>query len=100
MRRGIRPSAIAETSSVPECTTFAEGPTAANEIKLQIQPKVTFSQGKAVKASLNWGKIEAPKIAETAFVVCDGGGQRPRVLQSIVAHDSNEFMRCMELKQE
>src|SRR5262249_6473257 len=34
-----------------------------SEVRLQIQPKVTFKQGKAVKASLNWGKIERRKLA-------------------------------------
>jgi hypothetical protein len=47
-----------------------EGETATHEVKLQIQPKVTFSQGKAVKATLNWGKIAAPRLAKT------GGRQR------------------------
>ena len=40
------------------------GDTATHEVKLQIQPKVTFKQGKAVKTSLNWGKIEAPKLRQ------------------------------------
>ena len=44
-----------------------EGEKEKYEVKLQIQPKVTFKQGKAVKASLNWGKIEAPKLAKTAL---------------------------------
>ena len=56
-----------------------EGLTATKKVKVQIQPKVTFSQGKAVKASLNWGKIEAPRIAKTALGL--------RRLQSIIADE-------------
>jgi len=44
-----------------------EGETATHEVKLQIQPKVTLSQGKAVKATLNWGKIAPPRLAKTAL---------------------------------
>ena len=43
------------------------GETAAHKVKLQIQPKVTISQGKAVKATLNWGKIAPPRLAKTAL---------------------------------
>jgi hypothetical protein len=52
-----------------------EGEKEKYEVKLQIQPKVTFKQGKAVKASLNWGKIEAPTLAKTALWSADGGRQ-------------------------
>jgi hypothetical protein len=36
-------------------------------VKVQIQPKVTISQGKGVKGSLNWGKIEALNSLQTAL---------------------------------
>jgi hypothetical protein len=79
-----------------------EGETATYEVKLQIQPKVTFKQGKAVKASLNWGKIEAPKLAKTALLSATAADNSLGVLQGIVVDDINEFIqtRCMESKEE
>ncbi|MBO0741115.1 MAG: hypothetical protein J2P51_06790 [Hyphomicrobiaceae bacterium] len=79
-----------------------EAQTATYEVKLQIQPKVTFRQGKAVKASLNWGKIEAPKLAKTALWSATAADNSLGVLQSIVVDDINEFIhtRCMESKEE
>ena len=72
------------------------------EIKLQIQPKVTFKDGKAVKANLNWGKIEAPKLAKSALWSATAADNSFGVLQSIVVEDINDFIqaRCMEGKDE
>src|SRR5262245_27132354 len=44
-----------------------EGEAETYDIKLEISPKVTFKQGKAIKASLNWGKIVAPTLAKSAL---------------------------------
>jgi hypothetical protein len=75
-----------------------EGEKEKYEVKLQISPKVTFKQGKAVKASLNWGKIEGPKIAQTALWPVTAADNSFGLLQSIVVDDINEFIqtRCME----
>lgn len=72
------------------------------EVKLQIAPKVTFKQGKAVKAKLNWGKIEAPKLAKTALWSATAADNSFGVLQSIVVDDINDFIqtKCMEVKEE
>jgi hypothetical protein len=72
------------------------------EVKLEIAPKVTFRQGKAVKAKLNWGKIEAPKLAKTALWSATAADNSFGVLQSIVVDDINEFIqtKCMEVKEE
>jgi hypothetical protein len=37
------------------------------EIKFDFSPKVQFENGKAVKASLNWGTIEAPALVKGAM---------------------------------
>ena len=77
-----------------------EGETATHEVKLQIQPKVTFSQGKAVKATLNWGKMAPPRLAKTAC----GVQRRPTTpwarCRSVV-DDINGFIhtRCKEPKE-
>ena len=72
------------------------------EVTLQIHPKVTFKQGKAVKAKLNWGKIEAPRLAKTALWSATAADNSFGVLQSVVVDDINDFIqtRCMEVKEE
>ncbi|KAB2919454.1 MAG: hypothetical protein F9K29_05170 [Hyphomicrobiaceae bacterium] len=72
------------------------------EIKLQIRPRVTFKQGKAVKASLNWGKIEAPTLAKSALWSATAADNSFGVLQSTVVEDINEFIqaKCTEVKEE
>jgi hypothetical protein len=79
-----------------------EGEKEKYEVKLQIQPKVTFRQGKAVKASLNWGKIEGPTVAKTALWPATAADNSFGVLQSTVVEDINEFIqtKCMEVKGE
>jgi hypothetical protein len=79
-----------------------EGETEKYEVKLQIKPKVTFKQGKAVKASLNWGKIEGPKLAQTALWSATAADNSFGLLQSTVVEDINEFIqtKCMEVKGE
>ena len=79
-----------------------EGETEKYEFKLQIQPKVTFNQGMAVKASLNWGKIEAPKLAKTALWSATAADNSFGVLQSVVVEDIDEFIcaKCMEARAE
>jgi hypothetical protein len=79
-----------------------EGEKEKYEVQLQIQPKVTFKQGKAVKASLNWGKIEAPTLAKTALWSATAADNSFGVLQSTVVEDINEFIhtKCMEAKEE
>lgn len=79
-----------------------EGEKEKYEVKLQIQPKVTFKQGKAVKASLNWGTVEAPKLAKTALWSATAADNSFGVLQGVVVDDINDFIqtRCLETKAE
>jgi len=78
------------------------GETAAHKVKLQIQPKVTISQGKAVKATLNWGKIAPPRLAKTALWCAMAADNASGGRCSIVADGINGFIhtRCMEPKEE
>ena len=79
-----------------------EGEKEKYEVKLQIHPKVTFKQGKAVKAKLNWGNIEAPRLAKTAFWSATAADNSFGVLQGVLVDDINDFIqtRCMEVKEE
>src|SRR5262249_30698436 len=72
------------------------------QIKMEIKPKVTFKDGKAVKASLNWGKIEAPTLAKSALWSATAADNSFGVFQSTVVEDINEFLdkKCTEVKDE
>lgn len=78
-----------------------EGETEKYDIKLQISPKITFKQGKAVKASLNWGKIVAPTLAKSALWSATAADNAFGMLQNTVVEDVNRFIetRCMEVKE-
>jgi hypothetical protein len=39
----------------------------ACDLKLSIEPTVSFESGKALKATMGWGLIEAPVLAKTAI---------------------------------
>ena len=72
------------------------------QVKLQIHPKVTFIEGKAVKANLNWGKIEAPTLAKSALWSVTAADNSFGVLQGTVVEDINDFIhnKCAEVKEE
>jgi hypothetical protein len=72
------------------------------DVTVQLRPKVTFKQGKAVKASLNWGKLEAPTLAKSALWSITAADNMFGLLQSLAVDDINEFVatKCMEVKDE
>jgi hypothetical protein len=72
------------------------------QVKLNIQPKVTFADGKAVKAVMNWGKIEAPMLAKSALWSATAADNTFGVLQSTVVEDINDFIqnKCEDVKAE
>jgi len=72
------------------------------EVTAQVRPKVTFKQGKAVKANLNWGKIEAPILAKSALWSITAADNTFGLLQTTAVEDINEFIntKCMEVKEE
>jgi hypothetical protein len=72
------------------------------DVVTQVRPKVTFKQGKAVKAALNWGKIEAPTLAKSALWSITAVDNTFGLLQSMAVEDINEFIgaKCMEYKDE
>lgn len=72
------------------------------EIRMEIAPKVQFKQGKAVKASLNWGKIDAPLLAKSALWSATAADNTFGVLQNTVVEDINDFIdvKCLEVKDE
>ena len=71
-------------------------------IKFSFAPKVKFEGGKAKKAALNWGKIEAPTLIKGAMWTATATDNTFGVLQSTLVEDINEFIakKCPEIKDE
>jgi hypothetical protein len=72
------------------------------EIKFDFSPRVVFENGKAVKATLNWGKIEAPALVKGAMWTATATDNTFNVLQGTLVQDINEFIadKCQEVKDE
>ncbi len=72
------------------------------EIKFAFTPKVTFENGKATKAVLGWGKIEAPTLVKGAMWTATATDNTFNVLQSTIVEDINNFIgpNCDEVKAE
>ena len=71
-------------------------------IKFSFSPKVKFEGGQAVKASLNWGKIDAPTLIKGAMWTATATDNTFGVLQSTLVEDINAFIgtKCPEIKGE
>jgi hypothetical protein len=71
-------------------------------VKLEFQPKVTFKGGKAAKASMNWGPIDAPMMAKGALWSATGLDNSTGVLGATIVDDINDFIetKCLEVKSE
>lgn len=81
-----------------KCTVDGEkGP---SELKFAFKPTVKFENGKAVKAAIHWGKIEAPTLVKGAMWTATAADNTFNVLQSSVVGDINDFVtaRCDEVK--
>ena len=70
------------------------------EIKAEFSPKVTFEGGKATKAVLHWGKIDAPTLVKGAMWTATATDNTFNVLQSTIVDDINRFATegCDEVK--
>lgn len=75
------------------------GPTT---ITFEFAPEITFEKGKAVKARLNWGEIEAPKLIKAAMWAAMATDNTLNVLQQTVIADVNDFTgkKCDEVKED
>lgn len=72
------------------------------DIKFDFTPKVRFEKGKATKATLNWGTIEAPTLVKGAMWTATATDNTFNVLQSTIVEDINDFIdnKCDEVKDE
>ena len=72
------------------------------KIHFSFSPKITFANGKATNASLNWGSIEAPALVKGAMWTATATDNTFNVLQSTLVEDINDFIgpKCDEVKEE
>jgi len=72
------------------------------KIHFSFAPKITFANGKATKAALNWGAIEAPTLVKGAMWTATATDNTFNVLQTTLIEDINDFIgpKCDEVKEE
>lgn len=70
------------------------------QIDIDFTPTVSFENGKAVKAKINWGKVEAPTLVKGAMWTATATDNTFNVMQSTLIEDINDFIskKCDEVK--
>jgi hypothetical protein len=73
---------------------------APTDITFDFKPTVTFEKGKATKAKLNWGKVEAPTLIKSAIWTATAADNTVNILSSTLVEDINDFVskKCDEVK--
>ncbi|MCC0007199.1 MAG: hypothetical protein H6876_03630 [Hyphomicrobiaceae bacterium] len=81
------------------CTVEREAKDDA-KIDIDFAPTVTFENGKAVKAKINWGTLSAPTLLKGAMWTATATDNTFNVLQSTLVDDINDFVskKCDEVK--
>ena len=71
-------------------------------VELDMAPKVTFKNGKAVSAEINWGEVSAPMLIYPVIYAGTGLDNSANVLGPEVVRMVNEFTgkKCAEVKDE
>ncbi len=74
----------------------------AADIKFDFSPKITFEKGLAIKAKINWGKLEAPTLIKGALWTATAADNTVNILSSSLVEDINSFIgkKCDEVKEE
>ncbi|MFN3868968.1 MAG: hypothetical protein ACK4MF_07885 [Hyphomicrobiaceae bacterium] len=86
------------TQSV-DCRIANEG-AEPTKVSVEFAPTVSFEKGQAVKAQINWGKLEAPTLVKGLMWTATGTDNTLNVLQSTLVTDINDFIgkKCDEVK--
>lgn len=73
---------------------------APTELKVELSPKIFFEDGKAVKASANWGRITAPTLLKGALWTATAADNTVNMLSGSIVEEVNEFVskKCDEVK--
>jgi len=106
-RKAIKEAALQPTATIKlkkhniSCKLDSKDPKGgtAYDLKLSIEPTVTFQGGKAVKAEMGWGSIEAPILAKSAIWSATAVDANFSVISSGVVHQINNFLgeKCKEV---
>lgn len=82
------------------CTLAQKSESEPYAVGVSIAPKVTFENGKAVSARLNWGEAKAPMLAYTLIYAGTGFDNSTNVLGPEVVRMVNEFTgrKCKRIK--
>jgi hypothetical protein len=80
------------------CNLEQEDGKETHKINFTIDPVVTFENGKAVKAALNWGKVDGTTLAKTALWSATAVDNTFNILQGAVVEQINAFFgpKCDE----
>lgn len=84
------------------CTLAQKGEGEPYAVEISIAPKVSFENGKAVEARLNWGEASAPMLVYALIYAGTGLDNQTNVLGPEVVRMVNEFTtrKCAEVKAE
>jgi hypothetical protein len=80
--------------------SIAREKSGATDFSFELTPKVTFENGKAVKAKAEWGKIEAPTLIKSALWTATAADNTVNILSGSIVEEVNTFIgkRCDEVK--
>ena len=84
------------------CTLAQKSEAEPYAVGVSIAPKVTFDNGKAMSARLNWGEASAPMLTYALIYAGTGFDNSTNVLGPEVVRMVNEFTtkKCAEVKAE
>jgi hypothetical protein len=70
------------------------------DIKISFAPSVSFENGKATKAAVNWGKVEAPTMLKGLLWTATAADNTAGLLSGMLVEDINMFTskKCDEVK--
>jgi hypothetical protein len=82
------------------CTLAQKDDGEPYKVEVSIAPKVSFENGKAVEARLNWGEASAPMLVYALIYAGTGLDNQTNVLGPEVVKMVNEFAtkKCAEVK--
>lgn len=75
---------------------------APTKIAFDFTPKVSFENGKATTAQMNWGKIDAPTVIKSGLWTATAADNTVNVLSGTLVDDINDFIgkKCDDVKAE
>ncbi|HEV7462547.1 MAG TPA: hypothetical protein VGN85_01345 [Methyloceanibacter sp.] len=93
---------IAMPSQTVRCTLAQKDKGEPYVVEIAMAPKVTFKDGKASEATINWGEAQAPLFVYPLVYAGTGLDNQTNVLGTEVVRMVNEFAgkKCAEVKSE